>query len=84
MHRLSAKTDCSGGPCPDITVDHERGKTGWQGYEPPSDSLPAALPETPQGEARIEMDTDVFEMLLARHLTDEAIGRILALRRVAA
>ena len=81
MHRLSAKTDCSGGPCPDITVDIERGKTGWQGYDPPPATLASDLPPTPEGESRVEMDTEVFEMLLARHLSDDAIDRIMAMRR---
>jgi hypothetical protein len=80
MHRLTAGS-CSGGPCPDITIDAERGKTGLQGYDPPPASLSPDLPATPPGEHRIEMDTDVFERLLATHLTDDALDRILAMRR---
>lgn len=80
MHRLSAGS-CSGGPCPDITIDLERGKTGLQGYDPPPATLGSHLPATPPGESRIEMNTEVFESLLARHLTDDALARIMAMRR---
>lgn len=80
MHRLTAET-CSGGPCPDMTIDIERGKTGLQGYDPPAEYLSPHLPATPPGESRIEMDTPVFERLLARHLTDDALARIIAMRR---
>lgn len=80
MHRLEGES-CSGGPCPDLTRDAERGKTGGQGYIPPAGSLGPHLPPTPKGEVRWEMDTAVFEDLLAQYLTDDAIGRILVRRR---
>lgn len=81
MHELAAKTDCSGGPCPDLTRDTTRGKTGGQGYIPPASSLSPDLPATPKGEVRWEMDTPEFEDLLAHYLTEDAIDRILTRRQ---
>jgi hypothetical protein len=80
-HRLTAHTGCANGPCPDLTEDVERGKTGGQGYVPPAGSLLGTLPPTPVGEVRWEMDTDVWEDLLAQHLSDAALDRIIAKRR---
>lgn len=80
MHTLTAGS-CSDGPCPDLTHDAQRGKTGGQGYIPNPADLPEAMRNSPPGEVRWEMDDHVFEQLLASHLTDAAIERILAMRR---
>ena len=80
MHHLVAHTGCPDGPCPDLTVDADRGKTGGQGYIPEQRTLARDLPATPAGEVRWEMDTPVFEHLLAQYLTDDAIERVQAMR----
>lgn len=83
MHQLTAK-NCSDGPCPDLTIDPARGKTGGQAYIPDPRYLGPDLPSTPDGEVRWEMDTVDFEALLAQHLTDAALDRIRALREARA
>lgn len=80
-YRLTG-SDCPDGPCPKLATDDARGMTALQGYDPefgPA-SLDEAMGPQPAGEPRIEMASARFEGLLARHLTDEAIARILALR----
>lgn len=79
MYRRTADTGCPDGPCPVMAIDDERGKTSVQGYDPDVD-LDAAMGPLPVGEVRIEMDSATHEWLLAQHLTDDAIARILALR----
>lgn len=78
MYRLTA-SDCQDGPCPLIAIDEPRGMTALQGYSLPADSQDDLAP-IPPGEKRIEMTSDLFELLLARHLTEAALNRILALR----
>lgn len=82
MYRRTAHTQCPDGPCPVMAIDEQRQKTALQGYDPEngSASLDDAMGPQPPGEPRIEMDTATHEWLLAQHLTDDAIQRILAMR----
>lgn len=79
MYRRTADTGCPDGPCPVISHDADRGMTALQGYDPTADLDPSMGPKPP-GESRIEITDSVLEDLLAQHLTDEALTRIIARR----
>lgn len=80
MHRMTAEPGCSGGPCPDLTEDSERGMTGGQAYIPSPADLPPELRESPPGEVRWEVPTPEWERLLAVHIDDAQWERISRLR----
>ena len=79
-HRQTAHSGCPDGPCPLMTIDHERGKVGIQTYDLPSDADRSPMPPTPAGEHFGEMDIGTFEYMLAQHLDEDAWARIAALR----
>lgn len=80
MYHQTAHSGCTDGPCPLMMVNAERRKTALQGY-PETEDMEGVVGPTPEGEARIEMDTDTFEFMLAQHLSDDAWARIGAMRR---
>lgn len=81
-YRRTADTGCPDGPCPVMAIDDQRGTTAIQGYDPEDETraLDTVMGTQPPGELRIEMESAVLESLLAQHLTDDAVDRILALR----
>lgn len=81
MYRQTADS-CPDGPCPKMATDDDRGTTALQGYDPAGGarSLDVAMGAQPPGEFRIEMRSSIFESMLAEHLSDDAVDRILAMR----
>lgn len=80
MYRMTAHSGCSGGPCPLIAEDTARGKVAIQTYDLAPDADRSALGATPNGEHLGEMDVATFEYMLAQHLSDAALKRIMSLR----
>lgn len=80
MYRLTAHSGCSGGPCPLIAEDTARRKVAIQTYDLAPDADRSALDATPSGEHLGEMDVATFEYMLAQHLTDDALERIMTMR----
>jgi hypothetical protein len=65
-----------------MAIDDQRGTTAIQGYDPEDETraLDGVMGAQPPGELRIEMESSTLEWLLAQHLTDDAVERILAMR----
>lgn len=78
-YRRTADTGCPDGPCPVMARNDSRGTVALQGYDPQED-LDLAMGLQPPRESRIEMQADVLVGMLADHLTDEEVDRLLELR----
>jgi hypothetical protein len=80
MYRQTAHSGCPDGPCPLMAEDSARQKTAIQTYDLAPEADRSELAPTPAGEHLGEVDTETFEFMLAQHLTDEALERIVAMR----
>ncbi len=78
MYRLTADS-CPDGPCPRMARDELRRTVAIQGYLP-QQNLDGAMRPLPDGETRAEMLSETFVDMLAEHLTDDELARLIRRR----